>query len=235
MIAVFLLLTLRCRVVPEIPDEQRISPNADPKPASYVVPLQEATDAQLLVDQSNLAGDCLDHHHTNRCKKGGCLGTDLSCNVTMPRPTVDAHTIVTSSGALLAKCNKSSIAPYIPAVLLATPCNMAIWLSCEVSTWWRDWHLWALGKAHNHTEAPPPECAPIAVQAAQQAEYSVKYSTKNDAVNISTPIMETAARMLDKAHKALQRQAGESNPPAFLLSGLLACLAVALFGTETSD
>jgi hypothetical protein len=200
-------------VVPDIPTADKISSTADPKPASYVVPLRDTPATDQLIYQANLASDCLDHHHTNRCKKGGCLGTDLSCNVNMPRPTVDQHTIMPNTGTLLVRCNKSSIAPYIPAVLLANPCNMAIWLSCEVSTWWREWHLWALAKAHGHTDMPPPECAPVAVQAAQHAEYSLKYSTKNDAVNISTPIMEAAARLIEKAHNAVQRHAGQYHHP----------------------
>lgn len=195
--------TLMCRVVPDVPTSSLVHSDADAKPASYEVPLSAPmtpSDASTLHAQvASAQMDLQYHHHTFTCKKNGFLGTDLSCRVTMPRPIVKCTQIFKNTCAMLVKCTNGHIAPHVRSLLLAQPCNMAVWLSCKASSYYRDFHIWALAKLHNLSSASPPQLPPLEAFAAEKAEYALKYSTKNDSYNLNGSITEAAIEMLEKA------------------------------------
>lgn len=211
-----------CRVVPDVPATAAIQPTADPKPAAYRLPLDGSIDAAgCEAHIGNVANDMQHHHHTATCKKGGYLGTDFSCRVAMPRPLMPVTSILRKAGTFIVKCSNSAIAPYLQSLQLAHPTNMALYITSEVSSWWRQWHIWAWGKATGTGETSPPASHAADVAAAEAAEYCLKYSTKPDAVNLSASISQTACNILEKAQA---RAAGDQ-----------LCLLCCVLLSHTSD
>lgn len=202
--------TVMCRTVPHVPAAAVIHPTDEPKPAAYQLPLDGTVSAAAAAAHvGNVAMDMQQHHHTATCKKGGYLGTDFSCRVAMPRPLVPVTSVLTKTGTFLVKCTNSAIAPYMQSLQMAHPTNMALYITSEVSTWWRQWHIWAWGKVTGTSAASPPKTPSAHMAGAEAAEYCLKYSTKPDAVNLSASVAEMACKILDKAHT---RTAGERRP-----------------------
>jgi hypothetical protein len=196
------LEAIMCREVVDVPVDLQVDRNADPKPAAYRVPLDDASNNMDLVNA--MLGNCqLDvqrHHHTPTCAKNGGAANDMACRVTMPRCTLPDTSIIAQTQSLVAKCNNAHVAPHIPALLLAQPMNQAVWVSCEASSSLRDHYIWALAKANDLTTAPPPPLVSASQNAAEKAEYATKYSTKPDNVNLATPTAQLALRILERSH-----------------------------------
>jgi hypothetical protein len=207
--------TLMCRIVPDVPRENLVLSTSDPKPAAYQVPLTIPTcrseSAHLDAATASAQLDLQLHHHTHTCKKQGFAGNNWSCRVSMPRPVVANTSVFKDTSTLLVKCNNGHIAPHLKSLLLAQPCNMAVWLSCEASSFYRDYHIWALGNLHGISTAAPPALPSDEAFAAEKAEYALKYTTKNDSYDLSSRATEAAMGMLENASNSVARAKAPGN------------------------
>jgi hypothetical protein len=229
------LEAIMCREVTDVPTQLQVDRNADPKPAAYRVPLHDdaASNMQRVCAMlGNCQLDVQHHHHTTTCAKNGGAANDMGCRVTMPRCTVPATSVI----AHVVKCNNAHVAPHIPALLLAQPMNQAVWASCEASSSLRDHYIWALAKAHNLTDAPPPPLMSAARNAAEKAEYATKYSTKPDNVNLATPTAQLALRILERSHNfAATKAAAAGEVPVALAANVGLSTGRCLYTTDVHD
>lgn len=212
---------LMCRFVPDVPgcglqlykDEQR-----PVHAASYEVALPERSAAcvqgdavpvftvnpedkqRLLNHIANCVLESQRHKHTHTCSKNGFGGTDADCRMAMPRPEVPETAVFPDSGVFVVKCNDPMVVPYIPSLMLAMPCNHAMYLSAEGSKWWREVWLHDLKKATaGGTDATRPVLPTVYQAAAESAEYACKYCTKSDCVGLNCALLQAADNMLQRA------------------------------------
>lgn len=73
------------------------------------------------------------HSHTATCAKGGGDTSDEHCRMVFPRPLQAATTLVPGSDGVLLKRMCLMLVPYMGALMLAQPCNHAVYLMCEFS------------------------------------------------------------------------------------------------------
>ena len=71
------------------------------------------------------------HSHTHRCRKGNHKGTDDDCAMAYPRCVHPATTF--EGGVVRARLDAGPLVFYVPAVLLASPCNHTICVGLEQS------------------------------------------------------------------------------------------------------
>ncbi len=158
--------------------------------AAHEPPLHDITPARAGCFVARGAQESQNHDHTATCAKGGRKGDDMDCRGALPRVT-RGETEVHAGGVLLRR-DHGMLAPYLPSMMLAHPCNMAVYLSCEVGRWAREHKIWMARKAAGETVGEPPALLSPEENAANNAEYSCKYTTKADGVDANTPMFEAA-------------------------------------------
>ena len=147
--------------------------------AAACLPDLDAPRAELDAHVARNAAELQVHAHTHRCRKGGYKGTDDSCAMAYPRVL---HSATSNDGGVVrVRLDVGSLVFYVPAVMLASPCNHTIGMGIEQSRWARqmDLHLARVARGEAQAEdAPRPQSLHEA--SIDGSFYMCKYTCKAD-------------------------------------------------------
>lgn len=156
------------------------------------------------------------HSHTHTCAKGKGSADDAGCRLKFPRPLCD-ETRVEHTSCVTQRRDHAMLVPYSPALMLAQPCNHALYPFCELSRFQRELQLYQeKAQQPGGTQARPPELPTLQQNAADASEYSTKYATKPDGQEVNTTFFQAALQQADddKQQQPSSTAASTSAAPA---------------------
>ena len=121
------------------------------------------------------------HVHNDTCAKNGHLGDDRDCRMGLPNAMQsETHTDDKyDQTQLYVQSSCPMMVPYMRALSLAGPCNMAMYLSVEMSRWLRRWTRWnALFDQGKVSAEAEPRCPSLEAVSTSASEYASKYALK---------------------------------------------------------
>lgn len=184
--------------------------------AGACLPPLDDSRAELDAHIARNALEAQTHGHTHRCRKGGYKGTDDSCALAFPRVVHPATS--QENGVVLARLDIGSLVFYVPAVMLATPCNHAVLIGVEQSRWarQRELHLAKVARREAREQDAPQ---PVSVHQASinGSFYICKYTCKEDngdAHGAAVALASEPRQVRVSCPRALRAEAWVFRPPA---------------------
>lgn len=154
------------------------------------------------------------HAHTSTCAKSGHAADDDNCRMGYPRPLCSS-TRVELTACITQRRNHRMLVPYSPSLLLAQPCNHALYAFTEIGRFQRDLKLFrAKQQQPGGTQAVQPALLTLEQAACDSAEYSSKYATKADGAGTNIPFLRTAVSITQAPNAAAAAPSPDAAAPA---------------------
>ncbi|GLC52807.1 hypothetical protein PLESTB_000670800 [Pleodorina starrii] len=136
-------------------------------------------------------------HRTGTCTPAGVTATDSNCRMRMPRIMNYLTSIEQNlSGAVHLKRYGRTLVAHITSLLLALPCNHTFAFAADLSRFMRTRELWDQQHAHLPPDSPlrarRPQLPSLEEQAADVADYALKYATKAEPMQGGAAATSTA-------------------------------------------
>jgi hypothetical protein len=117
------------------------------------------------------------HGHNHSCgfdpKKLPLATQDDMCRFARPWPVNPQTYLDTKSGCLHTRCDDGMLMPYLPALMLACPCNHAFYLMGDMSRHMREVAIWQRKTtADPNFKGAPPVCPSLVETARLASEYA---------------------------------------------------------------
>lgn len=130
------------------------------------------------------------HKHSHTCAKKNGEPNDIGCRLRNPRPAHRETVLLNAAHAVvvLKRCCPMFV-PYLPALMLAQPCNQAVYLAIDQGIWERECVL-----AQESGRDPPP-LLDAEDASHDMASYSSKYSTKADGQLLNDALLNCVLAM----------------------------------------
>lgn len=153
------------------------------------------------------------HSHTHTCAKGSHAADDENCRMAFPRPLC-ATTTIDLRSCITQRRNHPMLVPFNPSLLLAQPCNHALYAFAEISRFQRDLQLFRDKQQQpGGTQAEPPVLPTLEQAACDHAEYASKYATKADSPQTNAPFLRATLSIAPQPSDTTSLPTATASPP----------------------